>query len=201
MKGKCGVRLGVCVLAGGLSTRMGRDKAILRLGRRTILGEIRMTAVKLALPLRVIRQDLVLPCGPLGGIYTSLQTSRADAELFLACDMPFVSAEFLRQMIADFRVHKEPVFAITKGAGFPFLLPQKSLSAVEEQIQKRQFSLQSLAKCLRARLIQPSATRREQLFNINTPDDLKQARHQWRQAHPVRSRDSRLKKERTPSGL
>ena len=82
----------VSILAGGLSSRLGRDKARVRLGRRTLLAHVRRAAKELGLPVRVIRRDLVPRCGPLGGVFTALKTSRADAELFLACDMPFVSA-------------------------------------------------------------------------------------------------------------
>src|SRR5437867_5654697 len=85
-------RCGICILAGGLSQRMGRDKSRLRLGSKTLLRLIRIEAGELGLPLRVIRRDLIPRCGPLGGVYTALKTSKAEAELFLACDMPFVSA-------------------------------------------------------------------------------------------------------------
>src|ERR1044072_1658113 len=39
-----------CILAGGLSRRMGRDKTRLRLGGRTVLGQIRATARQLRHP-------------------------------------------------------------------------------------------------------------------------------------------------------
>src|SRR5712692_30552 len=48
---------GICVLAGGLSARIGRNKARLRLGQRTMLGQIRAVAKTIGLPLRVIRRD------------------------------------------------------------------------------------------------------------------------------------------------
>ena len=88
--------LEVCILAGGLSSRMGRDKARLRLNGRTLLAQVRDAAQTLGCPVRVIRRDLVTRCGPLGGVFTALKTSRAEAVLFLACDMPFVSPELLR---------------------------------------------------------------------------------------------------------
>src|SRR5213594_4238966 len=87
------VTIAVCVLAGGSSSRMGRDKTLLRLGQHTLLRHARLAADGLHLPVRVIRRDLLPRCGPLSGIYTGLKTSHAEAELFLACDMPFVSAE------------------------------------------------------------------------------------------------------------
>ena len=169
----------ICLLAGGLSSRMGRDKARLRLGRRTLLGHVRAVARALALPVRVIRRDLVPRCGPLGGIYTALKTSGTDAVLFLACDMPFVSATLLQTLMVSARRAKA-VFTREAGrSGFPFLLRRTTLAAVEQQLAAKEFSLQSLAKKLRARTFQPPGGTSE-LLNINTPEDWREARQERR---------------------
>ena len=176
-----GVRVGVCVLAGGLSERMRRDKARLKLGERSMLGHIRSLARGLALPVRVIRKDRIPRCGPLGGILTALSTSRNDAELFLACDMPFVHPDILRDLIARFRRKARPIFVVTRsGAGFPFLLPAGGWEAVEQQIREKDYSLQALARNLRAQSIRLSPVQARTLFNITTPEDWKEALGRWR---------------------
>src|SRR2546430_16860710 len=109
------VYMGICIRAGGLSRRMGRNKASIRIGGLTLLRRVRKTAAELELPIRIIRRDLVPRCGPLGGIYTGLITSRAAAELFLACDMPFVEAEFLKSLIDHFSKCGRPVFTRLNG--------------------------------------------------------------------------------------
>ena len=184
----------ICILAGGLSTRMGMNKASLRLGSKTVSAHIRAEAQKLGLPLRTIRRDLVPRCGPLGGVYTGLKTSEADAELFLACDMPFVSAELLMQLVNCWTAKRGAVFAKGKfrlpssefrarlgEAGFPFLLPVRLLPAVERQISKREFSLQDLARAAKATLLPPLRGRQWELFNVNTQADWQGARKLWRQ--------------------
>jgi len=171
---------GICVLAGGLSARMGRNKGRLRLGQRTMLEEIRAVANTLGLPVRVIRRDLLPRCGPIGGVYTALKTSRSEAELFLASDMPFVSAEWLAALLAVFHRKPRPLFtAIDRVAGFPLLLPRTALPVVEAQILQRKFSLQELARALRARLIRPPRARRAEFFNVNSPADWQAARRTW----------------------
>src|SRR5258706_6638023 len=85
----------VCILAGGLSRRMGTDKARLRLGSRTMLQHVQAAAKATGLPVRVISKDLIPNCGPLGGLYTALKTTKHDAILALACDMPFVTPDLL----------------------------------------------------------------------------------------------------------
>lgn len=167
----------VCILAGGLSIRMRRDKSRLRLNRRTMLGAIRATAKQLNLPVRVIRRDLKPRCGPLGGIYTALKTTRAEAVLFLACDMPFVSAVLLQRVLENFRPGQSALF-VRDGdrVGFPFLLRRSVLPVVINQLARAEFSLQKLATILKAKTIRVPRAMSGELFNINTPADWEKAR-------------------------
>lgn len=159
---------------------MGRDKARLRLGRRTLLGHVRALAAELGPPVRVIRRDLVPRCGPLGGIYTALKTTRAEAVLFLSCDMPFVSAGLVTKLLAPQPARPVAIFVEAEDiVGFPFLLPRTALPGVEAQMTAQRFSLQALAAALRARRLQLGPTAAAQLFNVNTPEDFAEARRRW----------------------
>lgn len=98
------------VLAGGQSTRMGRDKVVLEYrGRRLIenaLGKLR--ALGFTPRIAGSRPDLaeyapVVPdnfpgSGPLAGIEAALAVSSDDLNLFLPVDQPFLPVEFLRWM-------------------------------------------------------------------------------------------------------
>jgi len=179
-------RFEICILAGGLSSRMGRDKSRLRLGGRTLLAHIRATAKMIGLPHRIIRRDLVAHCGPLGGLYTALVTSRADATLFLSCDMPFVSAGLLEMLVRKAKRKENALFVEANGlVGFPLLLFRRTaLPIVESQLQKMAVSLQRLAQALRSQTIRLAARQAHELFNVNTPDDLRNARALWRDQRP-----------------
>src|SRR2546421_10419466 len=167
----------ICILAGGLSQRMGRDKSRLRIGRRTMLSHIRKTALSAGFPVDVIRRDSVPRCGPIGGIYTGLKRTRSDLVLFLACDMPFVSTELIRFLFQQGRTSERALFTRSEGGvGFPTLLSRSHLETVAAQFKKKQISLQSLAKRLQARVIRPPLSFRGQLRNINTPADWEEAR-------------------------
>jgi molybdopterin-guanine dinucleotide biosynthesis protein A len=161
----------VCILAGGLSTRMGRDKARLRLTGQSMLSLIRATAQKIGCPVRVIRRDDVPRCGPLGGVLTALKSARSNAVLFLACDMPFVSATLLRKIIRASHNGTAAVFASEEARlGFPFLLSRTALATVDSQIAQRRFSICELAAALRA-VVLPVPAASGQLFNVNTAAD------------------------------
>jgi len=168
----------ICILAGGLSARMGRDKARLRLGGKTLLRRVQDIAGQTKWPVRVIRRDLVERCGPLGGVYTALQTTPADSVLFLACDMPFVTVELVEKMIDLWPSKTGAIF--TRGgiggkAGFPFILRRNLLAKVERQLAQRHYSLQMLAASCRARIFAVRLAG-PVLFNVNTPGEWETAR-------------------------
>jgi CTP:molybdopterin cytidylyltransferase MocA len=82
----------------------------------------------------------------------------------------------LRRLLRAAQDGQRAAFTIQKGrAGFPFVLNLESRPVIEKQIGARDFSLQSLAKKLRARrLIVPA--RSDELLNVNTPEDAVRAR-------------------------
>ena len=108
------------VLVGGASSRMGKNKAFLTLGGRTLL-EIVATAVREAagsvalvgppavyesLGLPVI-QDVHPGAGPLAGIEAALSSTEADWNLIVACDMPRVTRPALIRILDEAARHPE----------------------------------------------------------------------------------------------
>jgi len=108
------------VLAGGGSTRFGRDKALVEFGGTPLLLQIVKLAQACASPGTVIAnaekyrhldadleivEDRWQGEGPLGGIITALQhTAETDPacrwNLILSCDMPFLSPEWLQYLVS-----------------------------------------------------------------------------------------------------
>ena len=164
----------VVILAGGRSLRMGKEKARLRLGRRTLLGHARVLASTLGLPFCVLRVDRLPGYGPLGGIETALCGTKADRVLFLSCDMPFLQRDLVERLLA---VPAPAVFATVHGnVGFPFCLASETLPKVEAQLAVGQLSLQAFARKIRARRLRVPKAEWGQLDNINTPGELAAAR-------------------------
>jgi molybdenum cofactor guanylyltransferase len=97
------------VLAGGASRRMGRPKAALILDGQTMLVRQAHLLAQVAGRVAVVGSrpenmvDLDVPMipdelpsrGPLGGVYTGLLRTRSEYNLFLGCDLPFVSRRLL----------------------------------------------------------------------------------------------------------
>lgn len=99
------------VLAGGRSTRMGQDKALLQLGGVTLvercLDKLRAVCDEVAIAggteelqrFAHVIPDEVPGCGPLGGIVRALEQSSREWNLFLPVDAPFVPVECLRELL------------------------------------------------------------------------------------------------------
>jgi len=100
------------VLVGGLSTRMGQDKALLSSGSHPLVidvaHQVAVAAGSVALvgmPERY--QNLGFQCivdsrpglGPLGGIEAALQSRRGDLNLIVACDMPGLNVSLLLALL------------------------------------------------------------------------------------------------------
>ena len=172
---------GIFILAGGLSRRMGRDKSRLPLGCETMLATIRRSARAANLPTRIIRRDSVPRCGPLGGIYSAMLAANLDRLLFLACDMPFVTTELIQLILTTLGPKYNGVFVQTRGGpGFPILLRRDILPVVRKQIERGDFSLQTLAKEISAKILRLPRKFDPQLRNINTPAEWAFARKLWR---------------------
>lgn len=99
------------VLAGGQSTRMGRDKTLMRLAGRPLIEHALDKLRNLGFNPRIVgtRPDLasfapVIPdlfprAGPLGGIASALAVSSAEQNLLLPVDCPWLPVVFLLWLV------------------------------------------------------------------------------------------------------
>jgi molybdopterin-guanine dinucleotide biosynthesis protein A len=102
------------VLAGGRSTRMGRDKATLPWGETDLLNTVlaalapvcgRLVVVSnvprtIAMAGVTVVADQYPGCGPLGGIHAGLLAAGEGYSFVAACDMPYVRSDAAAYMAA-----------------------------------------------------------------------------------------------------
>ena len=117
------------VLAGGASSRMGRNKAFLMQGGRTLI-EIAADAVRQAagsvtiIGSPEVFQEFALPvipdrrpgCGPLAGIETALFHTTADWNLIVACDMPRLDPQVLGRILAEAQARPDVICVLPESA-------------------------------------------------------------------------------------
>lgn len=193
------------ILAGGKSRRFGSSKAGALVDGAPMIERVRKA-------LDVVLTDLVLIAdpggedlppdipvtadlrpglGPIGGIHTALHRSK-DRErpgaVCVACDMPFLSADLMRELIARAKRSSADAVASERPAGRGLeplcaYYAVRCLPRVENYIEGGGRSLLGLLATLRVEALPLEEVRRFGdpgllLFNVNTPADHRRARMQ-----------------------
>ena len=187
------------VLAGGMSRRLGRDKAQEPVGgvpllQRVLqrLGEVTQRQVVVVnTPQRAASLDLppgaeavvdrYPGAGPLGGIFTGLSACGAPWGLVTACDMPFLNVDLLRHLLA-LRPGHDAVVPVLEGRPEPThaLYSAACLSAIEGRLRRGHFKIAGFFDDVRVRFVPQEEIERWDphrlsFFNVNTQADLERA--------------------------
>ncbi len=168
------------VLAGGRSSRMGRDKAALPYHGATLLehqlsklralgiGDLMISGSAARIPGARNVPDVYPGQGPLGGIHACLAAAKHTAVLFLSVDTPLLPAETLRALLD---AHRGGVTLLRHGEQTEPLLGvyDRDLRALCEPIlQSDQTTVWRLLEQVPVTLV--TADCGEQgVFNCNTP--------------------------------
>jgi molybdopterin-guanine dinucleotide biosynthesis protein A len=187
------------VLAGGRSSRMGSDKALLPLGGVALLQwAVRAVAeavdevvvvgapnralppIECQRPLVVVR-DPIEGEGPLAGIVAGLEATEADSVLVVACDQPFVRSALLQYLLGQLESH---VAAVPVFDG----RPQPLCSAVSRSVvpmlraafEEGERAAMVIVESPGALLVQPDQWRHfdpegRSFVGVNTPDEFARA--------------------------
>ncbi len=183
------------ILIGGKSSRMGADKAQLRLGRQSFVERIAAELSSISEVVRVVGgrdegggwptvADVHKEWGALGGLHAALAACRAEWAAIVACDLPFVTGElFVR--LAGWRGSFEAVAPLQDdGRLQPLCALYRAgacLGRADELIaagERRPRRLLERVRARRVRFDELSDLRGAELFfsNVNTPSDYARAR-------------------------
>lgn len=188
------------ILAGGKGRRLGMNKALLEIGGKTILDRIIEVLLDIFPSILLVVQDeedfphpdcgprvevvadLLPEKGPLGGIYTALEYSPAPYVFVMACDMPYPSRRLIDCLLAQARGREavvprkgdyiEPLFAV---------YGRDIRGRIHTRLQKNRLKIYELIRELDVRYLDEEEIAAcdpdsRSFFNINTPQDLEQAR-------------------------
>lgn len=184
------------ILAGGKSTRLGRDKTFLELEGRTLMARtldvlaqltgdlviVTSMAPHLFPPSARVVADRYVGAGVLAGVHAGLLAAREELALVVACDMPFLNLDLLRYIIslardADVVVPRwtdvEPLHAVYR--------PATCLGPIEKALARGERRVVSFYDGLRVRYVERAEIAQFDpqglsFFNVNTPSDWQRAR-------------------------
>ncbi|MCH7745134.1 MAG: molybdenum cofactor guanylyltransferase [Chloroflexi bacterium] len=187
------------VLAGGMSRRLGRDKAVELIGGEPLIaraiGRLSQVSEEIVVVVNDIERAsaLLLPesaniavdiypgKGSLGGIFTGLSAANGDWGIVVACDMPFLNVVLLKHMVS-LRDGFDAVVPILAGQPEPThaLYSKACLPHIERKLKADELKIANFFSDVRVRFILEDDIDRldpERLsfFNVNTQQDLEHA--------------------------
>jgi molybdenum cofactor guanylyltransferase len=190
------------VLAGGLSSRMGQDKASLQLAEQSLLKrsvdllervDLDKVFVSGSYPDFDSIADIYQELGPIGGIHACVEAlyDDYDALFILPVDMPLMDASQCACLLAEFKKQKQGVYY--EQAIFPMILAltlslKNYLLEALSSPQKKHRSLYCLLKTLK---IQPLNYSKQQDFrfqNSNTPDEWLSCQETYKKLHNTKEK-------------
>jgi molybdopterin-guanine dinucleotide biosynthesis protein A len=192
------------ILAGGVSSRFGRDKGLLRLGNKPLVRHVldALTSIvdeKVVVVsseaqsesyLEVTGSNVQLTIdkthirGPLVGALTGFEAAHGDYSLLLPCDTPLASREVLSLLLEVCINRNAAVPRWPNGYIEPLQAAYRTgpaLKAAETAFEEKKFDLHCVVDKLRnvryvsTLVIQQLDPMLRTFFNINTPLDLKKA--------------------------
>lgn len=174
---------------------MGRDKAFLQLGGRTLLSLALEAAGALAASVWIVGnaakfaafapvvEDMYPERGPLAGIHAALAATTTDLNLILAVDLPFIHSDFLQYLISQ--AHKSAaVVVVPKADGglqpLCAVYRRRFAEVAERSLRAGKNKIDSLFTEVTARIIEPeeleqNGFQQEMFRNLNTEEDWKAA--------------------------
>ncbi len=175
---------------------MGGEKALIELAGQTLLKRTADRLVDLFSDVMVVCdaperfRDLPYRCeadypsglGPIGGLATALRVARKETVFVVACDMPFLNPDVIRSMI-DFLDGEDLLIPKLSNRLHPLhaLYTKKCLPVIEARIREGHLALHRLTEAVKSRIYPEESFRHLDpsllsVMNLNTPEDLEQAR-------------------------
>lgn len=189
-----GKSISVIILAGGKSSRMGKDKGLLPFRGKRIVEHVIAAALNITKELIIVTadpayeiwgypcvKDLYPGCGPLGGICSGLHHSPAKRSLVLACDMPFLHRELLENMVKS-SGEEQVLLTMHNHRPEPLcsIYDQSVQSVIRSQIEQNQLKITDALEGLQTRRISfddEAWFRGNEFTNLNSPEE-------WQQYQP-----------------
>ncbi|NPA67337.1 MAG: molybdenum cofactor guanylyltransferase [Chlorobi bacterium] len=180
------------ILAGGRSSRMGKDKALLKINGKTFIEilcetltpfctEIIISSDKERTKAKNCRSvpDKIKNTGPAGGLYSSLSKSGNEKNIVVSVDTPFVSADLINFMTASDKKHLYALIVSENSRMHPTtgIYSKKAVRIFENEIINKNYKLMNIIEKMPNAKIEISGQvfyNSKILKNINTKEDYKE---------------------------
>ena len=181
------------ILAGGKSSRMGKDKGFLELNGKTFMSHIiealkpvvkEMIVVSNASDYDVFNlkrvEDMIEDAGPLAGLYTGLFHSETENNIVLSCDVPLISTGVLKKLIDGFTSEADVIQIESQGKTMPLIAMYKKhcWKHFLKQLEQGERRMRVVVEELQTKTLKLDTDSEQYVRNINTLSELKELRHE-----------------------
>lgn len=174
------------ILAGGKSSRMGKNKALLSVDGKKIIELIAAILKRIFKDVIIISnskedfkflglqifEDIYPGLGPLAGIHSGLINSSSEKNFIISCDLPLITEEVIKY-ISEFKSDKTAII-FKKDEQYQYLcgIYMKALiPALGNALTEKRLKMYSFIKEIDAEIVDASIFPEEVFFNLNTPED------------------------------
>ncbi len=188
--------ISLAILAGGLSSRMGFNKALIPWQGRPLIEHILHKVKVLSDDLFIVTkepqnfnftrvkvvEDILPRHSSLVGIYSALKAARYQHCLIVACDMPFINLDLLRYLAA-LAPYYDVVMPLLKRGPEPLhaVYSKNCLGPIEKLLAEEEDKILLFLPEVKVRYVEEEIIRLfdpelASFMNVNTPEELEEAR-------------------------
>ena len=188
-------KVSAIILAGGNSSRLGRDKALIKIYNsstiiHTIVEKLQVISDDVIIVTNGQRyanlgvkstSDVYLNNGPLAGLHSGLLAAKHSHALVVACDMPFLNVKLLNYMVSQ-PLNYDALVPKIEGWLEPLhtIYSRQCIGPIERMLEAHRFKILDLFGAIVIQYLFKDTIKMfdpqyRSFFNINSPKMLKEA--------------------------
>ncbi|WP_438425864.1 molybdenum cofactor guanylyltransferase [Aquimarina macrocephali] len=176
------------ILAGGKSSRMGREKGLILLDGKPFIQHGIDALQPLVNTIIIVSsnsdydvfevdrvEDIIVESGPLAGLHSGLMHSKTEHNLVISCDVPLITTEFLKKLLYYKKEDYDIVQFEAEGKSTPLIALYKKRCAdqCQELLANGERRLRKLVSAVKTKTITVLDKELVLVTNMNTVEDLK----------------------------
>lgn len=183
------MRIGCIILAGGKSSRMGEDKALLKYDGQYFIEKIaeelqffdeKIIARGNNRTLEGMKEsgwnivpDVYPDHGPMGGLHAALKKCESEAMFVVTCDMPMITRELADKICCEIKDYDAVIAVTDEGKYHPLcgIYKKELYNSMTEYLEQDNNRVMEVLKKCRLKYFYLNAEESKQLMNVNTREE------------------------------
>ena len=185
-------QLTALILAGGKSSRMGRDKGLISFEEKSFIDHIMLAVRPLVHEIIIVSdnrqydqfnqkrvEDIHPNNGPVGGIHSGLIHSTTNYNIVLSCDIPRITTQLIQSLLLKESLDTPITFLRVEDKNMPLigLYHKNCIEQFSNALSQGERRLQTVINACKTKHIDVDPNDFKYTLNINTPEQLNSLYH------------------------